>query len=77
MKTSEKSLNKRLGKKIKEQRKSMDLSAKTFADILEISEKQLDKYEAGEVAISAAKLYTICLFLDISVDYFYPVSCDS
>jgi transcriptional regulator with XRE-family HTH domain len=50
-----------LGKRIREARKRTNLSAKDFASILGISERQLGRYESGTGRVDSYQLARIAL----------------
>ena len=68
---SEIDINKIIGERIILFRKENNISRKKFADILEITQQQLSKYESGENRISAAKLAIISYKFKIDISYFF------
>ncbi len=64
-------VNKIIGERILIFRKSKKLTRTKLANILGITQQQLDKYEKGLNRISAAKLAIISKIFKIDISYFY------
>ena len=67
----EENINKLIGERISIFRKSRKLTRTKLANILDITQQQLDKYEKGLNRISAAKLAIISKIFKIDISYFY------
>ena len=67
----EETINKLIGTRILTFRKIKKLSRTKLAEILNITQQQLDKYEKGINRISAAKLAIISEKFKIDISYFY------
>lgn len=59
----------KIGKKLKELRKSLNLSQQELADDCKISQTTYSGYETGHYLISTHNLYYICKTYNISMDY--------
>lgn len=57
------------GERIQECRKKIGLSREDFAEIIDISDKNLGRIESGRQATSVETLYRISSVLNISIDY--------
>jgi chemotaxis family two-component system response regulator Rcp1 len=64
-------LDKHIGNKIKDRRKTLDLTQAELAKILGLSHQQVQRYESGENAPSMARLLEIANVLNVSPQYFY------
>ncbi len=47
------------------------ITLKKIAEILDVSQQQVSKYEKGEDRITASKLYNLAVILQVSVSYFF------
>lgn len=63
-----------LGKKIREIRRSQEISLNKLAEQMCVSYQQLQKYETGTNRISAEKLYEVAQFLGVAPAQFFPDS---
>lgn len=71
MKRSTRSIDIRIGKKIRHRRWALTMSQKTLADRLGVSFQQLQKYESGANRISASRLWEAATALDVPLEYFF------
>lgn len=60
-------IDKAIGKRIAEVRKMRKLTQEEFANKLELSSQQIQKYEYGETKISITRLFEIAVALDVGV----------
>lgn len=67
----EEEINNAIGNRIVLFRKSRNLTRKKLANVLEITQQQLEKYEKGLNRISAAKLFIIAKRFNLDMSYFY------
>ena len=58
-----------ISKRIKEIRKSRELTQKQLAELLNTSQSTISAYESGKTLILTAFLYELCTKLNISADY--------
>lgn len=63
-------INRHVGHKIRERRSKLHLSQADLAHILGVSAQQVQRYEAGENAISLERLLQIANVLNVSSNYF-------
>jgi len=63
-----------LGKKIREIRRSQEISLNKLAEQMGVSYQQLQKYETGANRISAEKLFEVAQFLGVAPEVFFPDS---
>jgi transcriptional regulator with XRE-family HTH domain len=63
-----------LGKKIREIRRSQEISLNKLAEQMGVSYQQLQKYETGTNRISAEKLFEVAQFLGVAPAQFFPDS---
>ena len=68
MKTKDDAFFKRLGARIAQARKQMDMTQVQLADRLGIAQQTLAHYEVGRVRIAASQLPTLAEILDLSID---------
>lgn len=61
----------RIGLRIRARRRSLGFSQTELARALTISFQQVQKYEAGQNGIGAARLREIADFLGVKIDYFF------
>lgn len=64
-------INKAIGDRLFIFRKTKKLTRTKLANVLGITQQQLDKYEKGQNRISAAKLAIIAETFKIDISYFY------
>lgn len=64
-------IDKHVGRRLRDRRRSMDLSQQDIAHILSISYQQVQKYESGQNRISAGRLYLLAHIMKTNVGYFY------
>lgn len=67
----------RIGQRIRKRRLSLDMRQEDLAQALEITQRQLQKYETGVNRISAARLVTCAKVLKVNVSWFYQSSNDA
>jgi transcriptional regulator with XRE-family HTH domain len=60
-----------LGRRIRERREALGLSAEDLSGLLGIARQQVQKYETGENRISAARLLQIGAALGVDVAWFF------
>lgn len=65
-------IDRELGKRVRALRLARGVSQSDLADALGVSYQQLQKNETGANRISAARLYEIAAFFNISMDIFFP-----
>ena len=70
--TSSSSIDKYIALKIRQRRRMLGLTQVAFADLLDVSQQQIYKYEAGVNRLSAGKLFEIARELRTPLEYFYP-----
>ena len=58
-----------IGKKLKELRKSLNISQQKLSDDCKISQTTYSTYETGRYLINTITIYTICKKYNISMDY--------
>lgn len=63
-------LLKSLGIKIRNKRKELKISQGEIADLLDISDTQIYKYELGYSLIPLDNLLKLCEFFNVDIDYF-------
>jgi transcriptional regulator with XRE-family HTH domain len=56
-----------IGARVREQRLALDMSQEQLGTILGVSLQQIQKYERGVNRVSAARLYSICKALKVSL----------
>ena len=59
----------KIGKRLKELRKSLNLSQQTLSDECKFSQATYSTYETGKFLINTITIYTICKTYNISMDY--------
>lgn len=64
-------IDKHVGQRIRDRRRSMDISQQEISEILSVSYQQLQKYESGQNRISAGRLFLIAHILKVDVSFFY------
>lgn len=69
----EESFNREIGRRIKNRRKTLGLSAPQFAQLLNISPQQLYKYENGQDRINAMRICEIARYLNVEVSYLLKI----
>lgn len=65
-------INRYTGDKVRELRKSNNLTTGQLADIIGVSQQQVSRYERGENKIDINLIYILSVFFDCSVEYFFP-----
>lgn len=60
-----------VGKRLKTLRKSLNITQKKLASLVDLTFPQVQKYENGTNRISASKLFDLAKALDTSVTYFF------
>jgi transcriptional regulator with XRE-family HTH domain len=60
-----------MGRRLRLRRRLLGLSQTRLAESCGVSFQQIQKYEAGSVAISASRLWQLACALDAPVRYFY------
>ena len=71
MEEHNKILDKHVGLKIKERRKTLGMTQGDLAHILGLSHQQIQRYENGENTISMSRVLEIAKRLNVKPDYFY------
>jgi transcriptional regulator with XRE-family HTH domain len=64
-------IDKHVGRRLRDRRRSMDLSQQDIANILGISYQQVQKYESGLNRVSAGRLYLLAHIMHTTPGYFY------
>jgi transcriptional regulator with XRE-family HTH domain len=60
-----------IGRAIRTRRRLVDMTQQKLAARCGVSFQQIQKYEAGEASIYAARLWAIARALDVSIAYFF------
>ena len=60
-----------VGRRMKERRTSLGLSQKKVAEAINLSLRQVQKYEEGIDRVGASRLFDIARVLDVPVNYFF------
>ena len=60
-----------VGRRMKERRTSLGLSQKKVAEAINLSLRQVQKYEEGIDRVGASRLFDISRVLDVPVNYFF------
>ena len=71
-KSKDDNLFKFIGKRIREKRKELKVSQGTIADLLDISDTQIFKFETGESKIALDYLFKLADFFHVDINYFFP-----
>ena len=64
-------IDREVGKKLREIRKSVGITQMGLADQLGLSFQQIQKYERGTNRISAGRLFKLATLFDVEVAYFF------
>lgn len=64
-------VDKHVGQRIRDRRRTLDVSQQEIGEILGISYQQLQKYESGQNRISAGRLFMLAHILKVDVGFFY------
>lgn len=64
-------IDKHVGQRLRDRRRTLDLSQQDIAQILGISYQQVQKYECGLNRISAGRLFMLGHIMRVNVAYFY------
>jgi len=64
-------IDKHVGQRLRERRRSLELSQQDIARMLGISYQQVQKYECGLNRISAGRLYMLANIMRVTVSHFY------
>lgn len=64
-------IDKHVGRRLRDRRRTLDLSQQDIANILNISYQQVQKYESGQNRISAGRLYLLAHIMKTEVSHFY------
>ena len=64
-------IDKHVGQRVRDRRRSLELSQQDIAHLLGISYQQVQKYECGLNRISAGRLFMLGHIMRIPVSYFY------
>jgi transcriptional regulator with XRE-family HTH domain len=67
-------VNKTIGRRMRQRRRKLELTLKQVAERVGVTYQQIQKYECGQTAISAAMLHLVAVALQMSVADFYPAS---
>ncbi len=71
-KSKDDNLFKFIGKRIRQKRKELKKSQGTIADLLDISDTQIFKFETGESKIAIDYLFKLADFFHVDINYFFP-----
>jgi transcriptional regulator with XRE-family HTH domain len=61
----------KVGSNIKKYRKNNNISQEKLGKSINVTFQQMQKYEAGESAISFLKIYKLSKFLKVPIKHFY------
>jgi len=64
-------IDKHVGRRLRDRRRSLELSQQDIANILGISYQQVQKYESGQNRVSAGRLYLLAHIMQTNVSHFY------
>lgn len=64
-----------VGQRILDRRQLIGMTQREFAEALDLSYQQIQKYEAGKSRVSAGRLYEMAQALQVPVQYFFE-GCD-
>lgn len=64
-------IDKHVGQRLRDRRRTLDLSQQDIAQTLGISYQQVQKYECGLNRVSAGRLYMLGHIMKVPVSYFY------
>ena len=70
----EEAINKIVGRRIRERRRTQNISQKKLAEKIGIVYQQVQKYETGANRIPSGRLFTIAKILQAPVESFFPPS---
>jgi DNA-binding XRE family transcriptional regulator len=56
-----------IGERMRTRRHALEMSQEYIAKALDVSKQQIQKYEAGQDRVSAARLFGICSILKVSL----------
>ena len=68
-------IDKHVGQRIRDRRRTMDISQQEISEILSVSYQQLQKYESGQNRVSAGRLFLLAHILKVDVGFFYQGLC--
>ena len=68
---SAKDIHARIGAAIRRRRRAVEITLLELASVCGVSFQQVQKYESGACAISAAQLWNMACALGVPVSYFY------
>ena len=66
-----KDIHARIGAAIRRRRRAVEVTLSELAQVCGVSFQQVQKYESGACAISAAQLWNMACALGVPVSYFY------
>jgi two-component system response regulator len=66
-----KNLDRFVGQKIKERRKSLGMTQADLAEMLGLSHQQVQRYETGESTLAVSRAIEIATILNVKMNYFY------
>ena len=64
-------LDQHIGKRLKKLRKTHKLSLERLAEVIDVSQQQMSRYELGRNHLAGAHLYLLAEAFDVPVNYFY------
>ena len=67
----EQEINKRIGMRIKHRREEYGYTQTQLAVALGVTFQQIQKYENGKNRISAPKMHTLCVVLDVRPEWLF------
>ncbi len=70
-KQNAKALDKHIGKRLRALRQQRKMSLEQLAEILDVTQQQMSRYELGQHRLSAAQLYQLARAFDNNVSWFF------
>lgn len=71
MKHMKSGLHQIIGERVKSRRETLGFSLKEFANLLGVSSREANKYESGDVRLSAQRMQQVADILDTPIPYFF------
>lgn len=65
-------INRYTGDKLRELRKNNNLTTALLGGVVGVSQQQMSRYERGESKIDISLIYTLSVYFDCPVEYFFP-----
>lgn len=70
-KSTQRALDRHIGSRLRALRSERRLSLEAVADIIDVSQQQVSRYELGQNRLSAAQIYHLARGLDVPVAWFF------